>query len=388
MRSKGFEDAFAEVRLSEKARERIVEAALETEGNRGRSRSRFRPVRAAAAAALAVLVLAGTALAVSPGFRRLLWGGFEPYVQELESTPENTQVYDGVEARIVSALSDGYINTIHLELRDLEGDRVRDAWERFCETGESEFVDKVRFRSLVSMDPAPEEASLRDDGGFGWGGSDYMRGAVPIGFDQETGIMTLRLTRVTAAPLRYDRQVELEIDTGTVGTELKTEDHWVDDNWTHTVMDDRGNIISQNSGRGSGWTETLPGWKLTAALTTLPVRDADISGAEVKAVSADRLRPGEDDTMYMTEAHVSQLGVTLCREPDTWEEYREAPEELTVTLRDGTDFTLPGGYGEHFHCDFHVNDSGINSDTWLFPEPVDPDAVASVTLGGVEIQLD
>lgn len=194
MRNKAFIAAFSDLTLPDEARERILTAAVEWEA-KGPVRMSMRPIRVAAAAALTVCVLAGTALAVSPGLRELLWGGFEPYAQELEATPESVHIYDGVEARIVSALSDGHVNIIHVELWDLEGDRVRSAWERYQRTGVNEFADRVRFTSVIAGDGLPARA----DGSFSTGGGGAGLAARPVGFDEETGAITLRACLFYAA---------------------------------------------------------------------------------------------------------------------------------------------------------------------------------------------
>lgn len=92
-----------------------------------------------------------------------------------------------------------------------------------------------------------------------------------------------------------------------------------------------------------------------------------------------------DPAIYLTSVHVSRVGVTVCREPDAWGEFRDAPDELTVKFEDGTQQTISGVWVNHFYSHFSLNGDGVNADTWLFPEPIDPDTVTSVTLGGVEI---
>ena len=77
------------------------------------------PLYAAACAALFA-----TALAVSPGLREVLGtalGSFAPYAQDVEVVSAADQ---GIEVRVVSALSDGNRSVAYLEVRDLTGDRI------------------------------------------------------------------------------------------------------------------------------------------------------------------------------------------------------------------------------------------------------------------------
>lgn len=75
------------------------------------------------AAALCV-ALAVTALAVSPGLREALaaaLGSFAPYSQE----PQGIKAVDqGIEVKVVSALSDGNVIRLYFTAQDLEGDRL------------------------------------------------------------------------------------------------------------------------------------------------------------------------------------------------------------------------------------------------------------------------
>ena len=130
MKNEAFERAFSDLRLSGEARERILDAALEDGRKAPARRGFFRPLRAALAAALSFCLLTGVTLAASPELRERLWGSFGQVAQHYDETESAAQVYDGVEARISSALTDGYILKIHVEFRDTEGDRMREVYER------------------------------------------------------------------------------------------------------------------------------------------------------------------------------------------------------------------------------------------------------------------
>lgn len=71
------------------------------------------------AAALCV-AMAVTVLAVSPGLREAL-GAFWPYSQTMKGM---TVVDQGIEVKVVSALSDGNVIRLYVTARDLEGDRL------------------------------------------------------------------------------------------------------------------------------------------------------------------------------------------------------------------------------------------------------------------------
>lgn len=71
-------------------------------------------------AACLCVAMAVTALAVSPGLREAL-GAFWPYSQTLEGM---TAVDQGIEVKVVSALSDGNVIRLYMTARDLEGDRL------------------------------------------------------------------------------------------------------------------------------------------------------------------------------------------------------------------------------------------------------------------------
>lgn len=77
-------------------------------------------IRTVLLAAALCAALAVTALAVSPGLREAL-GAFWPYRQTIE---DMTAVDQGIEVKVVSALSDGNVIRLYFTARDLEGDRL------------------------------------------------------------------------------------------------------------------------------------------------------------------------------------------------------------------------------------------------------------------------
>ncbi len=194
MKNTQFEEAFSEVRLSPDARERILEAAEE----RGGTVRISRPLKIALAAVLAVCLLTGTALAVSPELRDLLWGGFEPVVQHFEADEENTQVLDGIEARLTSAMTDGFLLKVHVELRDTtDANRVRSAYEA-RDTDEQGY-----FSCFTSLDILSSSGRVGDFSDFDVGVIERPR---VLGFDNETGVLTVELTtRAFNPPEGVDR---------------------------------------------------------------------------------------------------------------------------------------------------------------------------------------
>lgn len=114
------EAELAPVRLSEARRAAILAAA----GGAGARRRGGRPWRVCLTAAALCAALAVTAVAASPSLREALahmLGGFEPYAQEVEGVAATDQ---GIQLRVVSALSDGNKTVIYLEARDLEQERL------------------------------------------------------------------------------------------------------------------------------------------------------------------------------------------------------------------------------------------------------------------------
>ncbi len=128
-------------------------------GARGRRLSRL--ATAGIAAALCA-VLSITALAVSPALREALQnalGGFAPYAQDMRGG-EISCADQGIEVKVISALSDGNTAKIYYEVRDYRGDRL----------------DGFLYDDLRLM-PADDEVPWVSYGG----GGDFT-----IGYDAET----------------------------------------------------------------------------------------------------------------------------------------------------------------------------------------------------------
>ncbi len=121
---------------------------------------RRRPLRAVLIAAAVAALTATAALALSPTLRDALQnalGLFQPYSQEVEGV---SVVDQGIEVKVISALSDGNMAKLYYEVRDLSGDRL----------------DEFLYDDSRLM-PADDEVPWVS---FGGGGD------LTIGYDQET----------------------------------------------------------------------------------------------------------------------------------------------------------------------------------------------------------
>lgn len=130
------------------------------------------PLRHALAVAAVCAALTLTALAVSPSLREALaasLGLFEPYSQTIEGL---SVVDQGIEVRVVSALSDGNTAKVYYEMQDLTGNRLdeftidnvsilpknwgKDGGPQWAAAG------SVAYGGLVQYDPATKTALMVD----------------------------------------------------------------------------------------------------------------------------------------------------------------------------------------------------------------------------------
>lgn len=241
MKNAFFEEAFSEVRLSGEARERILEAA---EGyDRGFRTSR--PLKIALAAVLTVCVLSGTALAVSPELRDLLWGGFDPVVQRFEPDGENTQVRDGIEARLTSAMTDGFLLKVHVEFRDTTGAGRVGRPKKMLHLNGRDLIPGIYTYMELQGPSGVVGDTFEDD----------MRTLEPprfLDFDESTGVLTVELTIRAFNPPEGADRVYVSIPAS---------------------------FMEAMTGRPQ--TQETPSWALTAAIEQLPTRRAQAGGLEV-----------------------------------------------------------------------------------------------------------
>ena len=151
-----------------------VQEALESLPPERKKRRGLGVVKGVLAAAAACALLMGTALAASPGLREMLsaaLGGFAPYAQEQEG---EAYVIDGMEFRVVSALADDFTVRAYVEVRDLEGDRLRE-------------LELNTFGSAHGLVDVP-----RKDTGEGVTG--FVMGGMCLDRDEETKTALLAIT--------------------------------------------------------------------------------------------------------------------------------------------------------------------------------------------------
>lgn len=130
------------------------------------------PLRHALVAAAVCAALTLTALAVSPSLREALaasLGLFEPYSQSIEGL---SVVNQGIEVRVVSALSDGNTAKVYYEMQDLTGDRLDEFTidnvsilpKNWGKEGGPQWAaaGSVAYGGLVQYDPATKTALMVD----------------------------------------------------------------------------------------------------------------------------------------------------------------------------------------------------------------------------------
>ena len=235
------------VTLDEEKREEIRGKMLEQRP----ARQSVRPLRAAMVAACVCLLLAGTVLAASPELRSLLWGSFEPYVEEVDPQvdPKAVGVYDGMEARIVSTVSDGYATVCHVEFRDLEGDRIAQLMERGLEAAQEELW---QYRYTIWSHIRGSYTST--NGSFI---AASMSGHRILAYEAETGVLTLEYSIIETVPAEAARKLELNIPIGFLRT-----------------YTDRGP-------EAGGTQDELFKWQLNASIQLLDTREVAIENVPV-----------------------------------------------------------------------------------------------------------
>lgn len=130
------------------------------------------PLRHALVAVAVCAALTLTALAASPSLREALaaaLGVFEPYSQTIEGLSVTDQ---GIEVRVVSALSDGNTARVYYEMQDLTGERLDEFTiddsailpKNWGEDGGPQWAaaGSVAYGGLVQYDPATRTALMVD----------------------------------------------------------------------------------------------------------------------------------------------------------------------------------------------------------------------------------
>ena len=362
MKNKAFEEAFSDLKLSGEARERILDAALEGGGKAEIRRSAFRPARAALAAALIFCLLTGVTLAASPELRDRLWGDFSGIKQDMEPGGENMAVYDGIEAWIDSALTDGYITVVHVAVRDTQGDRLGSIYNDVVASG----------GKLYWTDRGALNHCMFYDSGEGVGMSTGYPPEI-LGFDRDTGTLMLEYRTFNMGFSGGPSQVSVTISTGAFGTEripierFPMEDETVIEHGEQFVFADGSGYVVDTTYDFSVDTSMFTsmfnninsktGWVLVSDVETLPLREGTVGEASV---------------------FLSDIGVTLRGKSST-------AGQISITLRDGSEPTaaegwmadeqLGGVYDEIFR-------------TVSFAKPIPAQEVESLTVGGAAVSFE
>lgn len=367
MKNKAFEEAFSDLKLSGEARERILDAALEDGGKAEIRRSAFRPARAALAAALIFCLLTGVTLAASPSLRDRLWGDFSGIKQDMEPGGENMAVYDGIEAWIDSALTDGYITVVHVAVRDTQGDRLGSIYDVY------NYVKPVGGRQYLTDGNALSHCMFYDSGE----GVGMSAGYAPeiLGFDRDTGTLMLEYRTFNMGFSGGPSQVSVTIRTGAFGTEripierFPMEDETVIEHGEQFVFADGSGCavdttydyeITLDTSMFTSMFNNInskTGWVLVSDVETLPLREGTVGEASV---------------------FLSDIGVTLRGKSST-------AGQISITLRDGSEPTaaegwmadeqLGGVYDEIFR-------------TVSFAKLIPAQEVESLTVGGAAVTFE
>ena len=361
MKNEAFLEAFSDLRLSGEARERILDAALEGGRKAPARRGFFRPLRAALAAALSFCLLTGVTLAASPELRERLWGDFSGIKQDMEPGGENMAVYDGVEAWIDSALTDGYIAVVHVAVRDTQGDRLSSVYNDVVASGGKLYLTKGNALSYCMFYDSGE-------------GVEMSVGYPPeiLGFDRDTGTLMLEYRILNSGFSGGPSQVSVSINTGAFGTERipierfpmedKTEieqgEQFVFADGSGYTVDTTHEITLDTSTFTSMFNNinSKTGWVLVSDVETLPLKEGTVGEASV---------------------FLSDIGVTLRGKSGT-------AGQISITLRDGSEPTAAEGWMADDQWG-GVYDEIVR--TVSFAKPIPTEEVESLTVGGAAVSF-
>lgn len=163
-----------ELRYTDQGKKRLTQALLEAR----QPRRVWRRGRMLAAGLAAALALGTAALAASPSLRELLsqqLGGFEPLALMEDGAVVTDQ---GIEMRVVSAITDGMATEIYVEARDLQGDRLVD--------------DAIHVSGMIRQPQAEADAKEKAEQGKG---TSWTTRQECVGYDPETKTALLRFGR-------------------------------------------------------------------------------------------------------------------------------------------------------------------------------------------------
>lgn len=351
MTKKIIRDAYGSVRLSDEAKRRILETADIERAHKASVKSGIRPVRLLLAVVLTLCLLAGAALAVSPELRERLWGNFEERARDYNETEVGWVAYGGVEARMSSVISDGFVTRVHIQLRAPGDDRMREYWERF-QAGEKlglECHADVRiFDGDSSMGLLEGDLNVLHEG---------VGGVAFLDYDGQTGVLTAEYISVSTESRQGSGEIVFSMPTGNFGTERNIE--------------------------GDGY---ISAWDMTVPIDFLPLRRASVGTLEIR-VSDISLAvwgvAGDEDTVRSDD-----VGLLLADGTDI----AAAPG----AFRDVRDYALDRhlGYDEQSYSDpdlifdLGTEEGAYKVRIYEFAAPIDSRGILSVMIGGVEIPLD
>ena len=304
-------------------------------------------LRSALIAAAMCVVLVGAALAASPTLREAIWGAFAPYAQDIAADEGAVSVYDGVEARLASAVSDGHMTVVHLEFRDLRGDRVGALYQEFGSELEVDLqmavlemrtADRVTLDRFPDTEPAPGYQSSVEQV--------FTRERPQIlSYDGETGVLTVTFSVVMVVPEDFERTIIFKLAAGALDTEPGP--------------------------------EKSVGWTLEAPIEILPVRTVSVGGVEITAPAGGHTQ--------IEEVDISAVCVTVKRG-----EVTAASEILSVeaVLADGSTVASQGNGYSKYAVDSHNYKESAAIESFVLERPVDPAEVVGIVFpDGTRISL-
>lgn len=402
---------------------RRVETILSAEERERKCYMRHK-IRLAAVFTAAAVALTGTALAAGPTLLQAVLGAFAPYAQ----SQEGTVVHEGIQVKVLSALTDDLCAKVYLEVTDLTGGRLEQAKisGRLDLTleGETSWSEGCR---IVDYDPETKTALVcveRNAGVFLQGEiestvilsdlqSEYHRFSsepLPVEAIPDRLLNTRRLDTGESVLVPGHNPLEPAEGDGVTISSMG----FGDDGRLHFLSvfpqgaRDNGHAILtvySKTPAENGATFFCKGYQdarfvengrvyydfsLSAALSDRENIDS-ISGIYGVYTTSDpmdatwelpvTLRPveitssalsGLIDHNTLRELRLSPLGVVLVSTSANWTQIGGYP--LTVFLSDGTSFH-PGS-GIHGH-----QKSGPNMARWEFDRPVEVGSITGVALG-------
>lgn len=402
---------------------RRVEATLSVDETERRSYMKHR-LRLAAVLTAAALALTGTALAAGPTLLQAALGAFAPYAQ----SQEGVVVREGIQVKVLSALTDDLCAKVYLEVTDLTGDRLEKAKisGRLDLTleGETSWSEGCR---IVDYDPETKTALVcveRNAGVFLQGEikstvllsdlqSEYHRFSsepLPVEAIPDRLLNTRRLDTGESVLVPGQNPLELADGDGVTISSMgfgddgrlhflsvfpqgaKNNGHAILTVYSKTPAENGYSVLSTDlqDARFVENGRVYYDFSLSASLSDRENIDS-ITGIYGVYTTSDpmdatwelpvTLRPvkitssplsGLIDHNTLRELRLSPLGVVLVSTSTNWTQIGGYP--LTVFLSDGTSFHPESGVHGH-------QKDGPNMARWEFDRPVEVGSITGVALG-------